>query len=72
MFEVKGLKCRWQHRTAETEIECSLYPFGTPITKLWIEEIVYSTEGHLTETQVRTWAAKILKNANTDPSLWQS
>jgi hypothetical protein len=36
-----------------------------------IEDIKYSQEGHLNQNQVEQWVDDILKDANTDPRLWQ-
>jgi len=69
-FNKKGLN--WSYfKTNAKGRQQEFYAENAEITELYIEDIKYSQEGHLNQNQVEQWVDDILKDANTDPRLWQ-
>jgi len=69
-FNKKGLNCLALNTKASGRQERE-YGKNAEITELYIEDVKYSQEGHLNQNQVEQWIDDILKDANTDPRLWQ-
>lgn len=69
-FNKKGLNCSYFKTNAKGRQQ-EFYAENAEITELYIEDIKYSQEGHLNQNQVEQWIDDILKDANTDPRLWQ-
>ncbi|MEA5578635.1 hypothetical protein [Anabaena sp. UHCC 0451] len=69
-FNKKGLDCSASNTNAKGRQE-EEYGENAKITELFIEDVKYSQEGHLNQSEVEEWADKILEDANTDPQLWK-